>query len=277
MSGTARLLASPEVLAAVSAEEWARLEAKVRAEGYDCAECQQRSPLGAEPAMVVLYDAGPLVGWARVVHARCAPERPGRAGLAGEHLLTVVAGLVPHATGDRAVILAEFADSATATSEAGDRVDLVAGWLMGRGLHPLTRAGQRPPAAPGWSLWLPSPGLAVIAGPETTLYQGTMITPDGWTAVARSRGAELLVGVSGLATLGQEPGTRVIADAARAGRLVGGTITEVTQSLQALPAMDCVSCISCARESLHMGTLPGWRVRRGAGSPRRRCRRCRAR
>ena len=213
----ARLLVSVEAAESVSTEEIERLEASVRARGYDCAECGERSSLDAEPAVVVMYDGGPLLGWARVVHQRCAPERSrpaDLADLAARGTATVVAGLIPHASGDRAVILCELEDAITATSAAGDRVDLAAGWLIERGLHLVTTAGRRPPVASGWSLWLPSPAVAVVAGPgEIVLFQGEMVTPPGWVAVARSRGAELFAGVSGLRALGQ--GARYAGDRRR--------------------------------------------------------------
>lgn len=72
MSGAGRLTVSAEVAAALGAEELALLEARVAAEGYDCAGCGLRPELADEPAVVFVRDTGPGVGRARVAHARCA-------------------------------------------------------------------------------------------------------------------------------------------------------------------------------------------------------------
>jgi hypothetical protein len=229
VSGPERLRVSAEVAAVVGAEDLALLEAKAAAEGYQCAECGQWSALAAEPAAVIVRGAGPGIGWARIAHERCSPSRvAGVAVLPDELAMTVVAGVIPHASGPRAVILAEPSAAVSTSSEAGDRVDLVTAGLISRGLHLITRAGQRPPAAPGWTVHLPSPAEAVITGPAgTLLYEGTLIRPPLWQQIAAARGGdvELLVGMTGLAGLGPAtPATGLLTSAAKAGRLVGGMI-----------------------------------------------------
>lgn len=227
MTEPGRLRVNAEVAAVVGAEDLALLEAKAAAEGYECAECGQWSALDAEPAAVIVRGAGPGIGWARIAHERCSLSRvAGQTMLPDELAMTVVAGVVPHASGPRAVILAEPSATVSTSSEAGDRVDLVTVGLISRGLHLITRAGQRPAAAPGWTVRLPSPAEAVITGPGTLLYEGTLIRPPLWQQVAAVRGdVELLVGVTGLASLGPDiPATGLLADTARGGRLVGGTV-----------------------------------------------------
>lgn len=107
-------------------------------------------------------------------------------------------------------------------------------WLLGRGLHLLGRAGHRPPPAPGWSVTFPSPAAAVITGPETLLYDGELIRPWLWQQAAAALGTvELLAGVTGLAALGPDgSAAALLADAARAGRLIGGTITLLSLARQ---------------------------------------------
>lgn len=227
MSAPGRLRVSAEVAAVVGAEDLALLERKAGTEGYQCAGCGQWSALEDEPAAVTVAGAGPGIGWARIAHERCCPSRvAGETVLPDELAMTVVAGVIPHASGPRAVILAEPAATLSASSAAGDRVDLVVTGLIARGLHLVTRAGQRPPAAPGWAVRLPSPAAAVITGPGTLLYEGELIRPPLWQRVAAACGAvELLVGVTGLAGLGPDtPAAGLLAGAARAGRLAGGTI-----------------------------------------------------
>lgn len=232
MSG-GRLAVSAEVAAIVGREDLAELERRVAAEGYDCAVCREHSPASV-PAVVAVWDAGSGVTWARVAHERCAPSAAiGPADLPGDTPARAAAGLVPHASaGARALIVVEML-YAIATREVGERVDGAASGLLGAGLHLITTAGRlAPPAGPGWSAAFPADGVAVITGPGVagTVYAGELWTPPGWFEVARERGgAELLVGVTGVAGIGADTSTiRLIADAARSGRLVGGLVPVVT-------------------------------------------------
>jgi len=229
VSGAARLAVSAEVAAAVGAEDLARLEARAAAAGYDCADCGQHSALGDGPAAVIVRAAGPGITWARISHARCSPSRVQEipAELPGETAMTVIAGVIPHAAGWRPVILAEPDLSAATGTAGGERTDLLLAWLLGNGLHLLAAAGRRAPAAPGWALHFPSPAEAVICGPGgAVLYEGEMIRPPLWQQAAAAAGAaELLAGVTGLAALGpHDTAAGLLAAAARAGRLAGGTI-----------------------------------------------------
>jgi hypothetical protein len=230
---TGRLAVTADV-AGLLGEDLDRLAARTAAEGYDCPVCGRHAELAdsAAPPPVVVLAAGPDVRWARVAHPGCAEPGvlPVPAELPADLSMTVVAGIVPHASGPRAVVLAEPSATVTTLPAApgGERTDAVAAWLLRLGLHLLGRAGQLAPPAPGWRLALPSPAAAVITGPgATVLYEGTMIRPAGWERVDAARGgAELLTGVSGVAGLGpHDSAAALLAGAARAGRLVGGTIT----------------------------------------------------
>ncbi len=216
----------------VSREDLEALESRVAAEGYDCAVCGGHSP-DSVPAVVAVWDAGPDTTWARVAHERCAPSAViGESGLPGTTPARAITGLVPHASaGVRALVLVEMVYS-LAVSEAGERIDGVASGLLGVGLHLITAAGRlAPPAGPGWLVDFPAAGLASITGPGVagTVYEGELWTPPGWLDVARERGgAELLTGVTGIAGVGAATSAlRLVADAARAGRLVGGLVPVV--------------------------------------------------
>lgn len=229
MSMPARLGVSAEVAAVVGAEDLAALEARAAAGGYDCADCGQHSALGGEPAVVIARAAGAGITWARISHARCSASRVQElpAVLPDETAITAVAAVIPHATGPRPVILAEPDHTIATAPGDGERADLVAAFLLGRGLHLLGRAGHRPPPAPGWSVTFPSPAAAMITGPGTLLYDGELIRPWLWQQAAAALGTvELLAGVTGLADLGPDDSVAaLLAAAARAGRLTGGTIT----------------------------------------------------
>lgn len=228
MSGGRLLAVSAEVAALVDREDLEALESRVAAEGYDCAVCGGHSP-ATVPAVVAVWNAGQDTQWARVAHERCAPSAViGESDLPSATPARAITGLAPHASaGVRALLLVEML-YASATHEAGERIDVVATGLLGEGLHLIATAGRlAPPAGPGWSAVFPAPGLALISGPGSagTVYEGELWTPPGWLDVARQRGAELLIGVTGVAGVGAGTSSlRLVADAARAGRLVGGLV-----------------------------------------------------
>ena len=236
-----RLTVSAEVAAVVGREDLEALANRVAAEGYDCAVCGEHSP-DSVPAAVAVWDMGPGARWARVAHERCSPSAViGPADLPGETPARAVAGLAPHASaGVRALVLVEMLYSA-AVREGGERVDVAATGLLGEGLHLITSAGRlATPAGPGWSVVIPAPGVAVISGPGTagTVYEGELWTPPGWLGVARRRGgAELLIGVTGIAEIGPDTNPLfLVTAAARAGRLVGGLVPVVTGDMRQAPA-----------------------------------------
>jgi hypothetical protein len=223
---------SPEVAGLVSAADLDVLERSAAA-GYQCAECGQPGQLGDEPATLVVRMSWPQVADARIAHGRCSPSRVIWTGqdyqVPPEMTMTVVAAVVPHAAGYRALVVAEPPVSISTASAAGDRVDLLTAGLMERGLSLVTAAGQRPAAAAGWAVTLPSAAEALITGPGGELfYGGELVQPPPWQQLVAAAGAvELLAGAIGLAAIG--PGDlgaalRAIGDAARAGHLVGGTV-----------------------------------------------------
>jgi hypothetical protein len=222
-----RLHVSDDVAAIVGARDLASLQAKAAAEGYDCDVCRQHSTLEAEAAAVIVSTLEAGIEWARLAHQRCSPSAvvPGPP-LPEEFPATAIAGVIPHDTGPRAVILTEPAARVSESRPPGDHTDLLAAWLLGHGMHLLARAGHLPPPAPGWSVRFPSPTTAVITGPGTDLYEGPLVRPPLWQHAAAARGgAELLFGVTGLAAITPDTSPiSLLATAARAGRLIGGSV-----------------------------------------------------
>jgi hypothetical protein len=230
MGTSSRVRVSREVAALVGAEDLAVLE-RAAAAGYDCPVCDGRGQLGAEPATLVVWLLQPQVAHARIAHARCSPSQVIDSGqvlaVPPELEMTVMAAVVPHAAGFRALIMAEPPVSISDTSPVGDRTDLIVAHLLDRGLAMVTAAGRRPAPAPDWAVSLPSATEAVITGPGGELfYEGTLVQPAPWRQLVAALGtAELLVGVIGLAALGDaSAGLRALGVAARAGLLVGGTV-----------------------------------------------------
>ena len=232
MSARSLVRVSPEVAALVSAEDLGVLE-RSAAGGYQCSECGQPGELGAEPATLVVRVSWPQVDEARIAHERCSPSRVIQTGQAyqvpSEMMMTVMAAVIPHTAGYRALVVAEPPVSISAASAAGGRADLLAAALTHRGLSMVDTAGQRPPAARGWKIALPSAAEAVITDAGGDLfYEGEMVQPPPWRQLVTALGTvELLVGAAGLSAV--SPGdvlaaVRALGNAARGGHLAGGTI-----------------------------------------------------
>jgi hypothetical protein len=221
------------------------------ATGYRCVACDQPGELGAEPAAVVILVAGvpgggpdgPQVAHVQVAHERCSPSQvitdPGIL-VPPETTMTATAAVIPHASGPRALLIAEPMVHLSSLTGSGEQVDPVIAGLLGSGLHLLATAGRRPPAAPDWSVQLPSPFGAVILEPSRELfYDGELVQPGLWREIVSTRGeVELLSGVIGLDAVGPGnpgEGLRLLADTARRGRLVGGTVRVDEQKAPASP------------------------------------------
>lgn len=211
------------------------------ATGYRCVACGQAGELGAEAASVVVLVTeasgagpdGPGVAFIRLAHERCSRSRviisAGSISMLDETPMTVTAAMIPHASGRRALLIAEPAVRMSASTSAGERVDPVLAGLLGQGLHLLASAWERAPDSPGWLVSLQSRARAVISEPSGAMfYIGELPRPLAWRQLVRRRGkVELLTGVLGFgAAPPDDPGEglRLLADAARHGRLVGGTV-----------------------------------------------------
>lgn len=208
------------------------------ASGYRCVVCGQADQLGTVPAAVVVMVTGasgaaPGVVLVRLAHGRCSRSRviikAGGISMKEQSTMTVTAAVIPYQGGRRVLLIAETAAHLSVDSGAGGRVDPVLAGLLGGGLHLLARAEEPAPEAPGWLVSLPSRNAAVISEPSGALfYSGDLPQPRAWRQLVRGRGqVELLTGVIGFGAVAlADPGEglRLLADAARRGRLVGGAV-----------------------------------------------------
>ncbi|MFC4909170.1 hypothetical protein [Actinomadura gamaensis] len=132
-----------------------------------------------------------------------------------EQTAVAVAGLWPHASGLRPVLVVEQDFRAAHRAESGDRVDAVLARLLGR----------IPGAGPGWQLQAQS-GWATVRTLDGSLYGGPLVLPHSRTLrAAELGGCVLLVGTElrladGLGTVPE--GMARLNAVAREGRLVGG-------------------------------------------------------
>ena len=234
-----RIIVAPPVRELLTAEDLDTLM-RSAATGYRCLTCGEDDELAAGPVSVVVRLAampgagpdGPQAAHVRLAHERCSPSRviqdPGTYQVPGEARMTARAAILPHPRGRRALLITEALVQMSAVTAGGDWVDPIIAGLLGQGLHLLAGVGERPAAAPGWSVRLPSTGEPEVLDPTGELfYGGELYQPPEWRRLVAKRGTvELITGVVGIAPASMDPaeGIRVLADAARRGRLIGATI-----------------------------------------------------
>ena len=211
------------------------------ATGYRCVACGLDDQLAAGPVAVVVRLAaapgagpdGPQVAHVRLAHARCSPSRviadSGSLPVLPEMTMMLTAAVVPHASGRRALLIAEPSVQMSSVTGGGERLDPVLAGLLGRGLHLLASTQEQAQEARGWLVSLPSRAEALIREPSGDLfYAGELDQPREWRRLTRSRGqVELLAGVVGFGAAGPgRPGEALaaLAGAARCGRLIGGMV-----------------------------------------------------
>lgn len=231
------MTADVELTVAAEVREWveqADLDrlAAMAAGGWRCSGCGRRGS-GAAAVVVVVRPgaAGAETAVVNLAHGGCVPSQvrreqgPLAAPTAGG--MTATAAVLPHISGPRALLVTELTTPVTARAGL-ERVDMGTAVLLGGGLHLLPDAWQPAPAAAGWAVLLPSPRSAVVLDPAGgRYYDGSLDQPPPWRQLAATRGTvELIAGVSGMAGGPGDPGpgVRALESAARAGRLVGGTI-----------------------------------------------------
>lgn len=193
--------------------------------GWTCAACGGAGEMDGA-ASVVLLREGPVTV-AGLAHPRCAPASVQQVSGLGESLAeprpaTALAGLA----GDVPLLVVDLADTVAGGDPGGERVDKVAAYLLGLGLGLVAdlRELSALEAAAGWRATLGPDWLTVMQPEGTSLYDGELVLPDGWSAAAAVGGCVLLVG-SGLGAhaapdrLGER-----LAAAAGAGRLVGAVV-----------------------------------------------------
>lgn len=171
-------------------------------------------------------------------HAACAPSgvRPFPEGYeppVADHRMTVAALLVDHGETSLPVLVCESVTKAYRVGEQSTD-DLVTDFLLDQGF---TRTGQLHQAPPNVDEWvcillldhagLDTDGLFILDPHGGIFFQGTLVLPDGWMQEAARHGqAVLYCGDVGLPALGNdEARTAALAAAAKAGRVVGGSIT----------------------------------------------------
>jgi hypothetical protein len=201
-----------------------------------CAVCAAEEELDAGQAMAVLVEPAPDGLRVMFAHAFCSPSRvlptrpdPFAGQLWRRPAITGHALTVPGAPPALAVETDIVIHTATA---GGELVDTLLATLLGRGLA-LVPALDGPtltglPTLPGWMAWPTHAGQAiqVRADDGDPVYGGTLDTvPAGWlgTLAARRRLALLVASRAGLAPTTTDP-ARLVAAAARDGRLVGGLV-----------------------------------------------------
>jgi hypothetical protein len=127
----------------------------------------------------------------------------------------------------------ELPAAPVAVAGPGERYDLATGALLSMGLRLLASPWEPAPAASGWSVSL-SPRSALVTCPDgDRYYEGSLDQPPQWRLAAKRLGSvELLAGTAGIAAAGPGqpgPGIAALEAAARAGRLVGATVSAVSR------------------------------------------------
>lgn len=233
-----QIILAPEVCELLAPEDVDTL-VRTAATGYRCLVCDEHDELGAGPVSVVVRlspapgaDPGTgQVAHVRLAHGRCSPSQvihdPQAAQIPDETQMTASAAILPHRSGYRALLITEPSYQVATITDTGERLDPVIAGLLAQGLHLLARVGERPAAAPAWSARLPTTGtVEVLDATGELFYGGELAQPRKWRALVAQAGAvELITGVIGLSgPLSVAEGTRVLAEAARRGRLIGATI-----------------------------------------------------
>ncbi|MFG6200021.1 hypothetical protein [Nonomuraea sp. JJY05] len=228
------VLVASEVAALVPAKDLDYLR-DAAITSYTCAACGEAGRVPEQPAAVVLLREGSF-SMATLTHRACAPSAvfdiPGlQARIIAEEETTtsrVFSAWLPYP----ALLLEPVSRVSVGEGDQvhGDRVDGLASWLLGHGLHLVATPAVEPPAAPGWAAELDGlDGLRVLSPTAELIYDGTLGPDESWRAAVTDQGACVLLAGAGL-DLHRAPATaeelyaRLVAVAA-AGRLVGGTVT----------------------------------------------------
>jgi hypothetical protein len=231
---------APEVAELLSTSDLETLRQSA-ASGYRCLVCDRPGLLATDPASVVIHlgpapgagPQGPRVAHVRLAHTRCSVSkvvaRASSPPLPAEAAMTATAAVLPHPSGRRALLIAEPSAHLSAVTSPGERADPLIAGLLTRGLHLLPALGEPAPPAPGWTVQARPSGVIVCEPSGDVFYAGDLPQPREWRKITRTRGTvELITGVVGLRASGPEGPSQAIAaleNAARRGRLIGGTVT----------------------------------------------------
>ncbi len=230
---------APEVAGLLSADDLETLRQSA-ASGYRCLVCDRPGQLPTDPAAVVVRlgpapgagPEGPQVAHVRLAHTRCSPSVivtvASSVPVPAEMTVTATAAVLPHPAGPRPLLITEPSVHLSSVTSPGERVDPVISGLLERGLHQLLTVSEPAPPAPGWTVRAVPAGVLVCEPSGEVFYDGELPRPRAWRQAARKRGTvELLTGVVGFRSAGpgaSGEGMAALAEAARRGRLTGGTV-----------------------------------------------------
>lgn len=238
MINRSQIIAARAVREMLDAEDLETL-ARQAATGYKCVTCGEPGELGVGRATVVVRlmtaDAGGVPGpmaHVRLAHERCSPSaivpHPDVFAVPTESGMQATAVVLPEGMRRRALLIVEPSSSVVAVTDGGERLGMFTSVLLSQGLSLISSPWQRAPSASGWQVRLPSPVEAVVCDPDgEEIYTGELDQPHPWRKVVRRGYVELLFGDIGLAATGPgnpAAGVQALEDAARDGRLVGGTV-----------------------------------------------------
>jgi hypothetical protein len=232
-----RLLIGSEVVAALGGPRAARAAlARVTAATFTCTQCHQRGVFADEPAAVVVrvthLGSGrvmPVVGFA---HPGCSGSRVQQVGAltpAGYPAVHAI-GWVHDSDGRQptSVVLLGPAVTETATTDGGERIDLLMAALHGDGFVTVPDLVSPLPVLPGLLAEVTAGRLVVTVPTGHYLYDGPPVGDDRWAKVAAGRGQVTVLVASGMRL--DSPDRDQMADLFTAiGRaLVAGAVAEYT-------------------------------------------------
>ncbi|KOU33638.1 hypothetical protein [Streptomyces sp. WM6378] len=207
-----------------------------------------------EPANVVVRVAGleratGRIAHVRYAHARChasavveIPEArsPAPSAMPDDGMaMRMTAATVEHGRSVLPTLVAELEAPVYLNAGTGagvELVDVLASRVLARGFSPVGRMRQAPAHADQWLATYTTPAgldrisqLTVMEPDGTLFYTGTIAPPPQWTAGIEQYGWSVLyvgkIGLAGIPANDQRAKTRLMREAAAAGRFVGARIT----------------------------------------------------
>ncbi|WP_414170953.1 hypothetical protein ACMATS_38145 (plasmid) [Streptoverticillium reticulum] len=242
---------SPDVRTALGPDGVAKAGA-VTLNNAICLGCEEKI-YPNEPANVVVRIAGIGRATGRVAHVRYAHARchasavveipdarsPMPAAADDGMAMRMTAAAVDHGRSVLPTLIAEPEAPVylnTGTGAGSELLDVLASRVLARGFSPVGRMRQAPTHADRWLATYSTPvgpdGIAqlTVMEPDGTLfYTGTIAPPPQWVAGVEQYGWSVLyvgkIGLAGIPASDQKAKTRLMREAAAAGRFVGARIT----------------------------------------------------
>lgn len=234
----------PEVEHLVGTENIRLLVQRPTSPVYRCPIC--RCPgTSDEAASAVVLRSPTGRPYLRLAHAACSESRvidvdaetaDGQERTVEDSPMLAVTVYVPHASGNRRLLLMEPSARISTTTQVGDRVDGYLQVLSRLGLAPVRTVGQLPPVTPGWRAYLPDARTGrIVAGQATTtetMFDGPLNQPEPWRLAALAfRSVILFSGTIGFGE-NRDDGVALLRQAnraARSGLLMGGQVSVVVR------------------------------------------------